>query len=226
MDGLLPFKRVKPSETTKKKITHVHGYLKKGTEVRKLIEQKEEDERKKEEKKKEREEKKKEMKMLFLKCREKCLCSTKECEAIQLQQCSVCKNVLKSKCGKKACKIDGEAPVMISVAARKSKTEKRSRKRKDEESGESEEELDEDEVDANEEGEESEAEIEEDGCEGMWNSTDDENFSGFANEEENEANESEKKPRRNSYTSIKENTRKSTLFYFWNPNASWTGSFA
>ena len=226
MDGLLPFKRVKPSETTKKKITHVHGYLKKGTEVRKLIEQKEEDERKKEEKKKEREEKKKEMKMLFLKCREKCLCSTKECEAIQLQQCSVCKNVLKSKCGKKACKIDGEAPVMISVAARKSKTEKRSRKRKDEESGESEEELDEDEVDAKEEGEESEAEIEEDGCEGMWNSTDDENFSGFANEEENEANESEKKPRRNSYTSIKENTRKSTLFYFWNPNASWTGSFA
>ena len=47
---------MKPSETTKKKITHVHGYLKKGTEVRKLIEQKEEDERKKEEKKKERDE--------------------------------------------------------------------------------------------------------------------------------------------------------------------------
>ena len=59
--------------------------------------------------------------MLFLKCQERCLCSTKECEAIQLQQCSVCKNVLKSKCGKKACKIDGEAPVMILVAAQKEK---------------------------------------------------------------------------------------------------------
>ena len=120
MDGLLRFKKVKASETTKKKITDDHGSLK-GTEVRKLIEQKEEDERKKEEKKKEREEKKEEMKMLFLKCQERCLCSTKECEAIQLQQCSVCKNVLKSKCGKKACKIDGEAPVMILVAAQKEK---------------------------------------------------------------------------------------------------------
>ena len=53
VDGLLPFKKVKPSETTKKKITNVHGSLKR-TEVRKLIEQKEEDERKKEEKKKKR----------------------------------------------------------------------------------------------------------------------------------------------------------------------------
>ena len=136
VDGLLRFKKVKASETTKKKITDDHGSLK-GTEVRKLIEQKEEDERKKE------------IKMLFLKCQEKCLCSTKEYEAIQLQQCSICKNVLKLKCGKKACKIDGEAPVMIWVAARKEKTEKRSRKRKDEESDESEKELDE--VDAEEE---------------------------------------------------------------------------
>ena len=63
------------------------------------------------------------MKMLFLKCQEKCLCSTKECEAIQLQQCSVCKNLLKSKCGKKVCKIDGEAPVIL-VAARKEKLRK------------------------------------------------------------------------------------------------------
>ena len=156
--------------------------------------------------------------MLFLKCQDKCLCSTKECEAIQLHQCSVCKKILKSKCEKKACKIDGEAPVMILVAARKEKTEKRGRKRKDEEPDEPEEELDKDEVDAEEEREESEVEIEEEGYEGMWNSTDDESFFGFANENENEANESDKKPCRN--------TRKSILFYFWNPNASWTGSFA
>ena len=147
--------------------------------------------------------------MLFLKCQEKCLCSTKKCEAIQLQQCSVCKNVLKSKCGKKACKIDG---VMILVAARKERTDKRSRKRKDKESEVSEEELHEDEEDAEEEGEESEVEIEEEVYEAMWNSTDDESFSGFANEEE--------------ITSIKGNTRKSILSYFWTPNASWTGSLA
>ena len=109
---------------------------------------------------------------------------------------------------------------------KKKRTGKRSRKRKDEESDESEEELDEDEVDAEEEGEESEVEIEEDRHEDMWNSTDDEIFSGFANEEENEANESDKKPYRNPYTSIKGKTRKSILFYFWNPNVSWTGSFA
>ena len=213
VDELLPSKKVEASATTKKKITDVHGSLK-GTDVRKLIEQKEEDERKKEEKKKEREEKKEEMKMLFLKCQEKCLCSTKKCKAIQLQQCSVCKNVLKSKCGKKACKIDGEAPVMILVAAQKEKTDKRSRKRKDKESEESEEELHEDEVYAEQEGEaeESEVETEEEGYEGMWNSTDDESFSGFANAEE--------------ITSIKVNTRKSILFYFWTPNASWTGSLA
>ena len=102
---------------------------------------------------------------------------------------------------------------------KKEKTEKRSRKRKDGESDESEEE-----VDAEEEGEESKVEIEEEeGYEGMWNSTDDESF---ANEEENEANESNKKLCRNPYSSIKGNTRKSILFYFWNPSASWTGSFA
>ena len=104
VDGLLRFKKVKASETTKKKITDDHGSLK-GTEVRKLIEQKEEDERKKEEKKKEREEKKEEMKMLFLKCQERCLCSTKECEAIQLQQCSVCKNVLSQSVERKHVKL-------------------------------------------------------------------------------------------------------------------------
>ena len=164
------------------------------------------------------------MKMLFLKCQEKCLCSTKECEAIHLQQCSACKNVLKLKCGKKACKIDGEAPGMILVAARKEKTEKSSRKRKDGESDASEEEIDEEEVDAEEEGEESKVEIqEEERYEGMWNSTDDESFT---NEEENEANESNKKLCRNPYSSIKGNTRRSILFYFWNPSASWTGSFA
>ena len=53
VNGLLPFKKVKLSETTKKKITNVHGSLK-GTEVRKLIEQKEEDERKKEKKRRKR----------------------------------------------------------------------------------------------------------------------------------------------------------------------------
>ena len=107
---------------------------------------------------------------------------------------------------------------------KKEKTEKRSRKRKDGESDESEEEIDEEEVDAEEEGEESKVEIEEEeGYEGMWNSTDDESFT---NEEENEANESNKKLCRNRYSSIKGNTRKSIFFYFWNPSASWTGSFA
>ena len=57
MEGLLPFKKVKPSETTKKKITDVHGSLK-GTEVRKLIEQKEEDEMRERKRRKRKKEKK------------------------------------------------------------------------------------------------------------------------------------------------------------------------
>ena len=48
----------------------------------------------------------------FARCLEACVCNAKICEAFDLSQCSECKNVQKSQCSKKACKRDGEAPVI------------------------------------------------------------------------------------------------------------------
>ena len=187
VEGLLPYKKVKPAASIKKKITDVHGSLK-ATEVRELIEQKEEEERQKEERRKEKVEQKENMVSTFLKCKEQCLCKTKACKAMQLQQCSVCRNVLKSKCTKKACKVDGEAPAMILVAARKDKSEKTRRipNRRRDDSDESEEELD-SATDVDEDILELEGvEVDEDileleGVEDMWSSTD-ESFYGFEDE--------------------------------------------
>ena len=53
------------------------------------------------------------------------------CRAMGLQQCSVCKNVQKSQCSKKACKVDGLTPVMVYVAARKDKVKKKRKRCKD-----------------------------------------------------------------------------------------------
>ena len=50
-----------------------------------------------------------------------CVCKAGVCRAMGLQQCSVCKNVQKSQCSKKACKVDGLTPVMVYVAAKKDK---------------------------------------------------------------------------------------------------------
>ena len=46
--GLLPYKKVKPNESVRRKITYVHGTLK-ATEVRELVRKKEEEEKQKEE---------------------------------------------------------------------------------------------------------------------------------------------------------------------------------
>ena len=118
--GLLPYKKVKPTETVRRRITDVHGSLK-ATEVRALIEKKEEEEQQKKVRKEELELRKAESKEQFLRCREACVCKAGVCRAMGLQQCSVCKNVQKSQCIKKACKVDGLTPVMVYVAARKDK---------------------------------------------------------------------------------------------------------
>ena len=98
---------------------------------------------------------KEESKEKLIRCKEMCMCKAEACEGIGLQQCSVCKNVLKSQCSKKACKEDGEAPVMVYVAARKDEVNrKRKRCEDDEEDEESEDKENlEDEVDNEESGE-------------------------------------------------------------------------
>ena len=130
--GLLPFKKVKPKETVKRKITDVHGSLK-ATEVRALVEKKEQEEQAKKERKEELLLKKEESKEKFIRCKQTCNCEADVCEAIGLQQCSVCKNVLKSQCSKKLCKVDGEPPLMIFVAARTANVSRKRKRCEDEE---------------------------------------------------------------------------------------------
>ena len=74
-----------------------------------------------------------ESKEQFLRCREACVCKAGVCRAMGLQQCSVCKNVQKSQCIKKACKVDGLTPVMVYVAARKDKVKKKRKRCEDDE---------------------------------------------------------------------------------------------
>ena len=125
--GLLPYKKVKPNETVRRKITDVHGSLK-ASEVREIIRKKEEEEQQKEERKAEKGKMKEETKDKFERCEQKCVCKGSVCEAISLRKCTVCNNIQKSQCNKKACKVDGEAPVMIYVAARKNENSRNKRK--------------------------------------------------------------------------------------------------
>ena len=83
--GLLPFKKIKPKETVRKRITDVHGSLK-ATDVRELIEQKVAEEKKKEERKEELRLQREATKKMFEKCLKECTCSAKICEAISLIQ--------------------------------------------------------------------------------------------------------------------------------------------
>ena len=164
VEGLLPFKKVKPKETVRRKITDCHGSLK-ATNVRALIEKKETEEKEREENKEKLRLQKEETKLKFTRCLEACVCNAKICEAFDLSQCSECKNVQKSQCSKKACKKGGEAPVMIQVAAKKEKRKGRLRKMNDglEESEESDEDVEDLESESDGESEGEFSAMEEDG---------------------------------------------------------------
>ena len=58
--------------------------------------------------KEERLEKKREERELFFRCKEQCVCTKAKCDASGLKECSICHNILKSTCGKAACKTDGK----------------------------------------------------------------------------------------------------------------------
>ena len=61
---------------------------------------------------------KEEQKQAFLRCKDECMCKTRTCHAINLKQCSICHDILKSMCTKMACKGNyGSKPKMIQPAA-------------------------------------------------------------------------------------------------------------
>ena len=61
-----------------------------------------------------------EMKEKFNKCKQKCVCAKEDCkcDAFDLKECFVSHNILKSHCGKQACRnAAGEKPKMLLVDA-------------------------------------------------------------------------------------------------------------
>ena len=93
--GLLPYKKVKPTETTRRRITDVHGSLK-ATEVRALVEKKEEKEQQKKVRKEELELRKAEYKEQFIRCREACVCKAGVCRTMGLFSNAVCAKMFRN----------------------------------------------------------------------------------------------------------------------------------
>ena len=62
--------------------------------------------------------KRNESKDAFFRCKERCVCPSATCAVIKLKECSVCHNVLKSKCSKISCQGEnGEKPTTLLTAA-------------------------------------------------------------------------------------------------------------
>ena len=111
---LMPICKMQPKKTKGKPITQVRGTL----SAVKLLEKVKELNRKEEEKKQHIEEASatKERLEAFLRCKWECLSNVRPCEAKELNQCSVCFNVLKYVCLKKESAVNGEKSAMLLLA--------------------------------------------------------------------------------------------------------------
>ena len=90
----------------------------KGKDVLSMATKIQEENELKEKTQKESIEKKSKQSEAFLRCKDRCHCHEKACDALLLKQCPVCKNVQKSRCGKVSClDKNGERPIMILPAA-------------------------------------------------------------------------------------------------------------
>ena len=50
---------------------------------------------------------------IFYRCHKKCQCGKSKCETSGLKMCKHCSNILRSRCGKKGCIVDGKKPEML-----------------------------------------------------------------------------------------------------------------
>ena len=116
--GLLTVKKVTPKEVTKNvRVTQVLGSME-GKDVLSLALKITLDKELKEKSQKDAIQKKADSREAFFGCKEKCICSGPTCEVIKLKECSVCHNVLKSRCAKVSCQGEnGEKPTMLLSAA-------------------------------------------------------------------------------------------------------------
>jgi len=113
--SVFTYDRIKPKKTTNQRITAVHGSMT-AKNILNVVRENNKKNEEKEQKKKENKGKKQRECEMFLLCKDKCKCEKPngKCAALALKQCSVCKSVLRSQCGKKACRTpDGVKPAMI-----------------------------------------------------------------------------------------------------------------
>ena len=115
--GVMTIQKVKPKTSKKStRVTQVHGSMK-GRDIlatlRDIHDKKEQEKLAKEEAVQNKEE----AKQAFYLCKTKCVCGEAICKALEMKECSICHNVIKSACSKASCKIDGAKPKMILPAA-------------------------------------------------------------------------------------------------------------
>ena len=83
-----------------------------GKKILEQVEHLEKDREEKEKKKREKEKVKKNTMARFYRCQNKCHCGKSKCEASGLKMCGKCSSILRSRCGKKGCIVDGMKPEM------------------------------------------------------------------------------------------------------------------
>ena len=118
VSSVFHYDRINPKKSKNQRITSVHGSMT-AKNILKVVKENNKKKEENEQKKKENKERKAKEGEMFLLCKDKCQCSRPDgkCAAIGLKQCTVCQSVLKSQCGKKACRsTDGSKPVMKKVA--------------------------------------------------------------------------------------------------------------
>ena len=112
LPGLLPLRKIAPKKTKAEHVTQVCESMR-AKELSKVQEMKVQ-EKEKEKKRKKNAQRKEDIKIAFMRCKDKCLCDGKrKCATAGLKMCEVCSNILQSTCGKAACKIDAKMPMMI-----------------------------------------------------------------------------------------------------------------
>ena len=117
--GLLPVRKIAPKKANAKRVTQVCGSMRAKEMLSKVQEMKAQ-EKEKEEKRKKDAQKREDIKIAFMRYKDKCVCDGKrKCAAVGLKMYEVCSNV-QSTCGKAACKTDGKRPMMILPACSQS----------------------------------------------------------------------------------------------------------
>ena len=127
--GLLTIKKIKAKKTeTNIRVTQVCGSME-GKNILQVVKSIKDKKAQKAKAQVEKENQKLKERESFYRCKERCICQKPKCEASGLNECSSCHNIIRSNCGKAACRKNGECPIMINSSAvvtnaRKSLTQK------------------------------------------------------------------------------------------------------